>query len=109
MKDDNFPWFSTVKTVKCYDGQSLKDNGVALQTFFTKFKAMETFKGIITEYFNPLEFFERDGIHVKNLYWSLPEKAELRDKVIKFLEYNQCHFLRLYGGFCDKAEVDTIH
>jgi hypothetical protein len=56
MKDENFIWFSTVKTLKCYDGLLIKDKTV-LQTFFTKFKQAETFKGLNTEYFNPLELF----------------------------------------------------
>lgn len=54
MKEPNFPWFSSVKTLKCYDGLGIKDKAV-LQTFFTRFGSVETFKGIITDYFFPLE------------------------------------------------------
>jgi hypothetical protein len=39
----------------------------------------------------------------------LPENAALRQQFVDFLEYNETHFLRLYGGFCDKADVETIH
>lgn len=56
MKDPNYGWFSSVKTIKCYDGQSLKDKSV-LQLFFTKFRNLQWFKGIITDYWNPLELF----------------------------------------------------
>lgn len=56
MENPSFIWFSTVKTLKCYEGLDLDDNSV-LQMFFTKFKKLETFKGIITDYFFPLEFF----------------------------------------------------
>ena len=81
MKDENYPWFSTVRTLKCFDGLELKDKNV-LQYFFTRFTNLETFKGIITEYFFPLEKFEESQKTVKNLYWSLPEKAELREKTL---------------------------
>jgi len=30
MKNANYPWFSTVKTLKCYDGRDLTDKGVTL-------------------------------------------------------------------------------
>lgn len=56
MKDDNFGWFSSVKTLKCYDGLGLKDKS-KLQLFFTKFRDLQTFKGIITDYWFPLELF----------------------------------------------------
>jgi len=108
MKDANFGWFSSVKTLKCYDGLGITDKAV-LQTFFTKFAVADTFKGIITDYFDPLELFPSVGKHVRNLYWSMPDNAALREKTLKFLEYNKGDFLRLYGGFCDKADVPTIH
>src|SRR6185436_12029372 len=57
MKDPNYPWFSSVRTLKCYDGLGIKDP-VVLQTFFTRFAQVETFKGIITDYFFPLALFE---------------------------------------------------
>jgi len=78
MKNDNFPWFSTVKVLKCFDGLGIKDP-LVLQMFFTKFGQAETFKGIITDYFFPLAQFEAQGKRVRNLYWSMPENAQLRE------------------------------
>jgi hypothetical protein len=38
----------------------------------------------------------------------MPDNQALRDTTQKFLEYNQCEFLRLYGGFGDKADIGSI-
>ena len=56
MEDNNFPWFEKVTTIKCYLVREIKDKTV-LQTFFTKFRNLNMFKGIIDETFNPLELF----------------------------------------------------
>ena len=87
MKDGKHNWFKTVTTLKCYDGLGVADPAV-MQTFFTKFTQLETMKGIVTEYFNPLAGFQEQHIHIKNLYWSMPNAPELRKVLITFLEQN---------------------
>ena len=56
MKDNNFPWFEKVTTIKCYLIRDLKDKTV-LQNFFTCFRNLYCLKGITEEEFNPLEAF----------------------------------------------------
>jgi len=53
MKDQNFVWFSTVKTFKCYAGYGMKQTQ-NLQKLFTCFKNADSFSGIIYDGFNPL-------------------------------------------------------
>ncbi len=38
----------------------------------------------------------------------MPDNQALRETTQKFLEYNDCDFLRLYGGFGDKADIGSI-
>jgi hypothetical protein len=39
----------------------------------------------------------------------MSENVALREATYKFLEYNQSDFLRLYGGFCDWADINDIY
>jgi len=109
MKDENNPWFSTVKILKCYDGRDLSDKGLTLQTFFTLFPHCDTFKGVSNEYFFPLEHFQKVGKHINNLWWTIPENAELRKTFYDFMAWNKATTVRFHGGFCDKADVDRPH
>jgi hypothetical protein len=87
MADPNFPWFEKVHTIKCYLVRDLKDPS-ALQLFFTKFRNLNEMKGIIEDEFNPLELFEREGKHIPSLSWTIPENERLREKTLRFLEFN---------------------
>lgn len=107
-EDDNFPWFSSIRTIKCYKLEELKDYGPA-GLFFTKFINLQTFKGIIDDNFFPLVMFPEKNKHVKNLWWSIPENEANRNKVLEFLAYNKSEFLRLKGGVSDKLELQTVH
>jgi hypothetical protein len=84
MKDNNFPWFEKVSTLKCYSVSGLKDPQI-LQTWFTKFRNLKTFKGIITEEFNPLGMFQEEQKHIPELSWTLKDKDDkLRQNTLDF-------------------------
>lgn len=84
MRDPNFPWFEKVTTLKCYLVRDMKDKTV-LQLFFTKFRNLLEFKGIIEEEFYPLELFQQEGKHIDRLSWTIPENQALREKTLQFL------------------------
>ena len=107
MKDENFVWFSTVKTFKCYAGFGIK-NPLALQTLFTKFKNADTFKGIIFDNFNPLELFESKGKKIRNLSWSIPENQAVREIILKFISFDEPEALKISGGWEQKAELEGL-
>jgi len=77
MKDNNFPWFEKVTTIKCYLIRDLKDKTV-LQNFFTCFRNLYCLKGITEEEFNPLEAFQAKNKKVPMICWTIPESEALR-------------------------------
>lgn len=87
MKDENFPWFKTVRIIKVYCVRDMKDKSV-LQRFFTRFNSLEEMRGITEENFDPFELFQQSGKKIPKLTWSLPDNEGIRDKVIEFLKYN---------------------
>lgn len=107
MADSNFPWFESVHTIKCYQIRYLKDMD-KIKYFFTRFKNLFTFKGITEDEFNPLDVFIKEGKKVPSISWTLPEKEDLRRKVLDFLEFNQTPELKIYGGALEKCKVENL-
>jgi len=70
---------------------------------------VDTFKGVSNEYFFPLEQFSKVNKRVNNLWWTIPENADLRKNFYDFMAYNKATTVRFHGGFCDKADVDCPH
>jgi hypothetical protein len=108
MKDPGFPWFETVHTIKLYQVRYLQDLEV-FKKFLTRFKSLKTLKGITEEEFNPLEAFIKEGKRINSISWTLPEKPDLRQKVLDFLQFNETIDLKLYGGVLEKISVPTIY
>ena len=79
-----------------------------LKHFYTRFKNLYTFKGLTEDEFNPLDTFIEVGKKVPSISWSLPEKEDLRQKVLAFLEFNKTPELKLYGGALEKIVIDTL-
>jgi hypothetical protein len=79
-----------------------------IKYFFTRFRNLHTFKGITEDEFNPIDIFIQEGKKVPSISWTLPEKEDLRQKVLQFLEFNQTPELKLYGGALEKIKVDTL-
>jgi hypothetical protein len=73
MKDPSFPWFDKVHTIKVYQIRNLKDDEV-MKKFYTCFRNLKTFKGIIEDEFNPLEYFIKEGKRIPQISWTIPEK-----------------------------------
>lgn len=107
MADPNFPWFESVHTIKCYQIRYLKDMD-KIKYFYTRFRNLHTFKGITEDEFNPLDVFIKEGKKVHSLSWTLPEKEDLRQQVLNFLEFNQTPELKLYGGALEKIKVESL-
>ncbi|CDW87598.1 UNKNOWN [Stylonychia lemnae] len=107
MQDSNFPWFESVTTIKCYQIRYLGDMN-KIKLFFTKFKNLQTFKGITEEEFNPLDIFIQEQKRVPAISWTIPEKEDLRKAVLDFLEFNQTVDLRVYGGALEKITLDSL-
>lgn len=80
-----------------------------IKYFFTRFKNLHTFKGITEDEFNPLDVFIKEGKRVPSISWTLPEKQDLREKVLQFLEFNKTPELKIYGGALEKIKVDTLY
>lgn len=108
MADPTFPWFETVHTIKVYQVRYLKDMEL-LKKFFTRFRSLKVLKGITEDEFNPLDTFIKEGKRVNSISWTIPEKPELRTKVMDFLQFNQTIELKLYGGTLEKIKLDTLH
>lgn len=87
MADSTFSWFESVHTIKCYQIRYLKDMD-KIKYFYTRFRNLHTLKGITEDEFNPLDVFIKEGKKVPSISWTLPEKDELRQKVLEFLEFN---------------------
>ena len=80
-----------------------------IKLFFTRFRNLQTFKGITEDEFNPLDVFIKEGKRVPCISWTLPEKEDLRQKVLEFLQFNETQDLKLYGGALDKIKVDNLY
>jgi len=77
MADPNFPWFESVQTIKVYQIRYLQDMEL-VKHFFTRFRNLQTLKGITEDEFNPLNVFITEGKKVPCISWTLPEKEDLR-------------------------------
>lgn len=108
MKDDNFPWFKTVRMIKVYQVRDMKDKTV-LQRFFTRFQHLEEMRGITEEEFDPFELFPEAGKRIPRIKWSLPDNAGCREKILNFLKYNNSQYLKIVGGSTEKIPVPTLH
>ena len=80
LKDEHFPWFNTVNTLKCYEINMIDSKDV-LQAFYARFHRIHTIKGIYWNDFNPFAKFQESERRVKNFIWSLPEKDEYRQAI----------------------------
>jgi len=81
-----------------------------LQLWLTKFPNLHTIKGLNTDFFDPLELFQKENRHVRNVHWTLKDNnQDLRNKTLDYLRWNQADFLKLSGGSVDKVDIPTIH
>ncbi len=80
ISDNNFPWFESVNTIKCYQIRNLQDMDL-IKHFFCKFRNLHTFKGITEDEFNPLDVLIAQNKRIPSISWTLPEKNDLREKV----------------------------
>jgi hypothetical protein len=88
MADPTFPWFDSVHTIKIYQVRYLNNNAEDLKKFLTCFRGLKTLKGITEDEFNPLEQFIKEGKRVSSISWTIPEKPDLQNKVMDFLQFN---------------------
>lgn len=74
IDSDDFPWFDTVETVKCYEARDFAGQE-DLKIFFTKLKNLKDFRGIFQSYFNPLEYFNANtGKKIAKVNTTIPSE-----------------------------------